>query len=534
MSASGGSGRRSAGGVRRWARRIALALLSVVGLAVLLVVAALAIVATPPGAERLRAFVVARANAAIEGKIAAGRLSLRGGHLLLEDVELRDPGGERVASAAVVEVRLRLLPLVRKRLDIALVRVDRPELRLRQDERGTNLEAAIAPRNPAPEPQQESQGSGVAVVLEELEIDHALVDLVQRSGGAPLHVRVEGLAARGSASAVGSALAARLAVKGALRAPFEGPLDVSVDADGAGARKDARAAVALGTARLAAAAHRDAASHAAVRIESLVLPPEIVRAFSPSYPLRVPVSAKGEARRDGDALSLHLDAGAGSARARVDGDFDLAARRTRGATITVRHVDLAELAGGVPSDVELMLVAEGGGTSASDLAGRVELRVPPAPMGKETMGPVHVLATAAGGEVRLTDLRIHVPGVRVEAGGRGSKERLAVGGTLVADDLSALGRTLGALAGVKAASLRGQGQLSFAVAGTPAHPSLLLHGAFPVLAFEGRRVDGLAFQLGAPDLKDPTGANAHLGARAATLAPGKVLRALRLGLERRG
>jgi translocation and assembly module TamB len=533
LSASGGSGRRSARTRRRrWARRLVLALASLVGVAVVLVLGAVALVATPPGGDRLRKLVVERANATIQGTIAAGRLSLRGGHLVLERVELRDPGGEVVASADRVEVRLRLLPLVRKRVDLALVRVERPELRLRQDEGGTNLERAIAPRNPAPD-QQQSQGSGVALVVEALEIDRGVVDLVQRSPGSSRHVRVEDVVARGSARAAGDALEARLAVRGAFRAPFEGPLDASVDATGAGARKDARVSVALGDATLAAVAHLDDEAHGSVRIESLAIPPEIARAFAPGYPLRVPVSASGEGRRDGDAVSLRLDANAGSARLRIDGDWALAARRTRATTVAIRHVDLAELAGGPPSDVELTLVAEGGGTSLADLDGRVELRAPPSKMGRETMGPVHVLATAANGEVQLADARIHVPGVRLEAGGRGSKERLAVSGTLVADDLAALGRSLGALAGVKVASLRGRGQLAFSAAGTPAHPSLLLHGAFPFLASDASRVEGLAVQVGAPDLRDPTSANAHLAARTVALASGKAFRAVRLDLERR-
>src|SRR5690349_12843876 len=135
---------------RRWPRRLALVALSLVVLVVALVGGGVLFVATRPGGERLRAFVVAKANATIEGKLTARRLSLRGGHLLLEGVELRDPEGERVASAAALEVRLRLLPLARKRIEVALARLDRPELHVVQDESGSNLQRAIAPRNPSP------------------------------------------------------------------------------------------------------------------------------------------------------------------------------------------------------------------------------------------------------------------------------------------------------------------------------------------------------------------------------------------------
>src|SRR5690242_4795928 len=146
---AGASGGEDARPRRRWARRLALVGLSFAGLVVVLVLGAVLFVATPPGGERLRAFVVAKANATIEGKLTARRLSLRGGHLLLDGVELRDPEGERVASASVLEVRLRLLPLVRKRIEVALLRLEHPDVRVRQDEGGSNLQRAIAPRNPS-------------------------------------------------------------------------------------------------------------------------------------------------------------------------------------------------------------------------------------------------------------------------------------------------------------------------------------------------------------------------------------------------
>jgi translocation and assembly module TamB len=535
LGTSGASARPGAGARRRrWVRRLGLGVLLLAVLAVVLVAGAVALVATPWGGERLRAFVVQKANATIQGTIAARRLSLRGGHLLLEGVELRDPDGVRVASASALEVRLRLLPLVRRRIDLALVRVDRPELQLHQDATGTNLQRALASRNPAPEVQEESQGNGLAFSVEEVQIARGVVDVVQRGEGSSLHVRVNDLAVRGNASVIGAALAARLTASGTFQAPFDGPLDVRVDAAGADARKDVRASLQLGTAKLAGTASVEDEGRASVSIESLVVPPDIARAFLPSYPLRAPASLVAHARREGDRISVQLDASAGSARARIEGDYSLDGRRIPGTTATVRHVDLAELVGGPASDVALDLVAEGGGTSLEDLAGRLEVRVPPSRMGRDTMGPVHLLATAEKGEVRISELRIHVPGVRVDAGGRIAKDRLAVSGNVLADDLAAFGRTLGSLAGPGAASLRGRGQLAFAVAGTPGHPSLVLRGAFPVVVHQGTRVDGLSLEVGAPDLRAPTGANAHLAARTVALAPAKVFRRARLEFESQG
>src|SRR6266516_2591678 len=121
------SPKSSGGGSRspKWhkgLRWLAIAALSLVGL--VLVLGTLTYVATPSGGERLRKLVVEKANATIEGAIAVQKLSLRGGHLMLEGLELRDPDGEMVASVAALEVRLRLTALVRKRLDVMLVRLD--------------------------------------------------------------------------------------------------------------------------------------------------------------------------------------------------------------------------------------------------------------------------------------------------------------------------------------------------------------------------------------------------------------------------
>src|SRR6266702_3462605 len=534
------SPKSSGGGSRspKWhkgLRWLAIAALSLVGLVLVLVLGTLTYVATPSGGERLRKLVVEKANATIEGAIAVQKLSLRGGHLMLEGLELRDPDGEMVASVAALEVRLRLTALVRKRLDVMLVRLDGQELHLEQDESGSNLERAIAERNPTPKPEKASEKSGVGLILEDIEFAHGVVDVVQRSAGTSRHIHLDDLVAHGSAKAVGDALGARLDMTGNFAAPFEGPFHLGLVAAGAGERKDARLALELGTAKLVATGHMEDESRADVRIESLLVPPEIARAFSSSYPLRAVASLSAEAKRNGDELSLRLEAKAASATAQVDGDFNLATQRTLRTTVVVRHVDLSELTDDGPSsDIALSLEASGGGNSLDDLVGRLEMSVPSSPMAGETMGPVHLLATAKDAEVQLPELLINVPGVRIEARGRASKDRLALGGKLLASDLRALSRTLGKLAGPKGISLKGQGQLSFAVAGLVEHPSLEADGSFPVLAYQKNRVGGLALHVDTPDLKVPTGTKARVTARTLALAPRKVFRAVLLEVDGSG
>ena len=519
----------------RWLRRAGIGGLSLVGLVLILVLGALAYLATPPGGERLRKLVVEKANAAIEGTLTVQELSLRGGHLILEGVELRDPDGGIVASVSGLEVRVRLAALVQRRIDVTLVRLDGPELHLRLDESGSNLQRAIAERNPTPKPEKESQKSSLGFVVDRLEIAHGVIDVVQRSADGSRHIHLDDLGTQGSAKLVGDALEAELELAANVTAPFEGPFRLNLRATGEGERKNARLGLELGTARLVASARVENESTAEVQIESLVVPPEVVEAFSSSYPLRAVASLSAEARRNGNELSFRLNGKAASATALVDGTFNLATKRSHRTTVSVRHVDLSELTDeGPSSDIALSLVASGGGTSLEDVVGRLELSVPPSSMAGETMGPVHVLATAKNGELQLPELLINLPGVRLEARGQGSKTRLALSGTLVARELKAFSRTLGKLVGPELLLVKGRGKLNFAIAGSVEHPSFKADGRFPLLAYQKSRVDGLALHLNVPDLKSPTGVKARVTARTAALAPRRVFRLVHLEVDGKG
>ncbi|BDG04789.1 translocation/assembly module TamB [Anaeromyxobacter oryzae] len=538
MAPSGSSGAPSRSPRRhKWLRRLSIGALSLVGLVLVVIAGALTYLASPSGGERLRALLVEKANATIEGALSVGALSLAGPHLVLRDVELRDPEGDLVAGVSGLEVRLRLAPLIRRRIDVAIVRLDAPELHLEQDDGGSNLQRAIAARTrtPGPEPETRGEGSSFGFVLEDLEIAGGVIDVVQRSADGTRHVHLDDLRALGSANKVGAALGARLEITAALAAPLEALLHLSVDATGAGERKDARVALELGAAALVATAHLDDERHVEARIESLVVPPEVARALAPGYPLRAPATLSAEAKRSGDELSLHLVAKAGSASARVEGTFDLAARRARAARLTVRHVDLSELTDrGPTSDVGLTLLASGGGTSLDDAVGRLELSVPPSPIAEETMGPVHVVASAADGEVQLRDLVVSVPGVRIEARGQGRKERLSFAGRLIVSDLDAFSRTIGKLVGPTGLSAKGQGLLEFALSGSTEAPSVEADGSFPVLTYEQTRVDGLALHLHVPNVKAPAGMHARLEARKVALAPRKIFRGVHLAVDGEG
>jgi translocation and assembly module TamB len=468
--------------------------------------------------------------------LTVGGLSLHGPHLVLRQLELRDPDGDVLASVSGVEVRLRVAPLIRRRIDVALLRLDGPEIHLEQDEGGSNLERAIASRNPTPTPEAaRGEQSSFGLVVEELEIADGVIDVVQRSGDGTRHLRLEDLAARGSANKLGDALGAELEITAHVAAPLDAPFHLRVDATGAGEQKDARFALELGAAKLVAKAQVEDGSHAEARIASLVVPPDVARAFLSGYPLDVVAALSAEAKRSGDELALHLDAKAASASARVDGAFDLATRRAHAATVAIRHVDLSELTrDGPPSKMALTLHASGGGTSLDDLVGQMEVSVPLSRIAAETIGPVHVLAIAGNGEVQLREVLVNVPGVRIEARGQARKERLSLAGKVVANDLGAFSRTLGKLAGPGGLSATGQGHLEFAMSGPVDAPSVAADGSFPVLAYRQMRVEGLTLHLDARNVKSTVGVDARLAARSLAIAPGKVFRAVHLDVDGEG
>ena len=100
------------------------------------------------GAERIRRFVVPRVNATLAGKIDVRHLALRGDRIVLDEVTLRDPKGDLVAQVARVDVAFSPLALLRRRLSLRAVTLDRPSLLLRRDRTADDLSAAGGPGPP--------------------------------------------------------------------------------------------------------------------------------------------------------------------------------------------------------------------------------------------------------------------------------------------------------------------------------------------------------------------------------------------------
>ena len=513
---------------------VGIVLASLLGVVLLAVVGTVGYVSTRSGGERIRKLVVEKANATIAGKLAVETLSLHGGHLLLRGVTLNDPEGATVARVATVELRIALMQLVHKRVDLSLVRIEAPELLLRSDESGMNLSRAIASRHPAPPPQDTSSGSSsLGFSVDDFRLTGGRVDFLQSADGIERHVHLDAFTASGSAKVQGDALAANLTSSAALEDPLTAPLRLVLKASGAHGQKSADLSFAVGDdAALEANVHMQDVEHLTAELRKLSLSPELARAFLPTYPLEVAVGLHGSATREGNVVTTRLHLAAGSAVAALDGSVNLTAKRSDGITMTLRHADLRELLGkGPKSSLALDVHASGGGTSAQDAVGQLELRMPVSAMSGERMGPVHVLVFADRGTFRLPDLTADVPGIRLQAHGSGTLKSISLTGALTATDLVAFSKTLGRLVGPKGLLVKGQGQLAFSAEGPLKNPHVRADGAFPTLVYQTTRIERLALHADVPDVKQPAHDHVAITAQRLTLAPKRSFRAVHLKLD---
>src|ERR1022692_251801 len=135
-------------------RRIGVISLKVTGIILslvsVLVGAAMLVLQTRWGEERIRRRVVTGVNHQIQGQLAIGRLSFGGNRLTVWDVVLRDPEGNPVVQMARAEVDFRILRILHKEVRLTEVAIDSPRLDAVSDPTGLNLSQALAPRKRVP------------------------------------------------------------------------------------------------------------------------------------------------------------------------------------------------------------------------------------------------------------------------------------------------------------------------------------------------------------------------------------------------
>ena len=122
---------------RRTGRWILRGALGLVGLLVAAVGAALIIIHTDWGREQIREELEAKLADVFVGGATVGKLEGSPfGQLVLRDLVINGPGGERAISAKAVKLRLALLPLYSKEARLSSVILDDAEVLLERDERG--------------------------------------------------------------------------------------------------------------------------------------------------------------------------------------------------------------------------------------------------------------------------------------------------------------------------------------------------------------------------------------------------------------
>ncbi|HYV44563.1 MAG TPA: translocation/assembly module TamB domain-containing protein [Myxococcaceae bacterium] len=505
---------------RRWPRRLAYALLALLALLLLTVGGALLYLQSPSGEARLRREALSALSGALQGSVEVKELALNGEEIILRGLKLYDPERKLVAEIDEVRLRVSATALVRRTLSIREATILNPHLFLTSDDRGLNLSRALAAKKEELERQQpeEKKPSRISFALQHLTIQGGTVAFTREGEGEAKDLKLDlhGLGGEGDAAWSGPerSLKARATLRGAERAPLEGPVALSLQLETKGEALQASVALAAPGLALDAAANRGSKDSAHVDLKTARVEPRLARVLTDRYPLQVPAQLSGTADLQGDTVRAQLDGAAGRSRLQLRGSFDVKRAWSDGFTLSARDVDLSELTPDGPrTRLQLEASARGGGKTLAGLQGEVKLSVPPSQVRGETLGPIQLSASADRGHFHLPSLRAELPGLSVEASGDGTMERMSLRGTLTARDLSELSRSLGRLREKgQVPALAGRGALVVAVDGPVKHPGLTADGQFALLRFQDTAVSGLKVSASIPDVTAPLHAEASLQA----------------------
>lgn len=506
---------------RRWLKWTLWGLIALLMLVVFAIVGTYAYVTSSAGGELVKNKGLAAANDAIAGRIEAGDVKLSATDLVFENVKLFDPEGQLVAEIKRIEVKVKPTELLGQEVHVREAAITGPTLFLKMDARGLNLSRAIAAKNVRPSDLTGTKDpeKPLALRLDAFTLKDGDIDFIQEIDDADApdrHVHVA--AVNGSARAFYGTVPDRLDVAakltGSLTLPTEGPVLISADAKGEGTATSANVQLQLAGVSLDAAANIDGTERLDVDLKSLTAEPETLRAFVPTYPLRQTVRATGSAKQNGNLTQLQLSANAGAAKLNVVGGFDLARFRTKDVRVDASGINLSELMGPSQpeSDIALTLRADGGGTSLQSMDATVSLDVPVSTLEGQKLGPIQLEADAKGGKFALKKMTAQVPGAAMNATGQGDLETLNVSGSLRAEDLATVARTLGALSGAAPMKLRGTGAISFSLTGRTKTPRLTLKGGFDSLAYEDTSLKKLSLDASLPNVTKPLEADGTLSA----------------------
>jgi len=208
-----------------------LGLLGLFGLVAALVAGGLVYLTSRAGGERILSIALTSARKAIRGDVQAERLEFGGNRLVVHQAKLFDPEGALVAEVETIDVRLSLLSLLRRTLDVRQLNLTAPRVQLREDERGLNLSRAIEPRNPSPpQPEDKSSPIELGILLHDLAITRGAFSFAPLDQKGTQELRLDGLEARanGYYASPSQNFSVDLKLDGQLDQPTRGPLSAKV------------------------------------------------------------------------------------------------------------------------------------------------------------------------------------------------------------------------------------------------------------------------------------------------------------------
>lgn len=495
--------------MKRWAKRVGVALLAAVGVVLLTVVGVWIHLHTEAGGALLRRSVLAAVNGRISGTLRLGEVDLRGTTLSLRSVALSDPEGEVVAEVEEVRAEIALLALLGRTVRMKELALVRPELWVvRHEDGGTNLQAALAPRHPKPEQPEEKVAPRIPVdvIVEAIAISKGRVSFEQLPDAKPRSIVATDLTTRGAFALTGRGgrLDATFTLEGALTEPAEVPLALDVHATAIGDNRSFRGRLMVADARADVRATMQGAGDLALDVDRLELPPAPMRELVEGWPLIATLRATAHLEKQGGDLRgrTHLEAGAGKVDA--SGQLNLDTFESNGVRVVAGGIDLSELiAAGPKSAIGFTLEAHGGGHSMETLTGALSLRAPASTIDGAPFGPIRLDARAEQGRMLLEALDARVPGMAITARGERSQDRLHVFGRMAANDLRAFARTLGKLAGPRGLPLSGNGAVAFEIDGPEKGPKVTLRGRLPALTFGRTSVRALELDAEVPNVMAP-------------------------------
>ena len=199
------------------------------------------------------------------------------------------------------------------------------------------------------------------------------------------------------------------------------------------------------------------------------------------------------------------------ARAHLETRADTARLVARTLRFEARNVNLAEiLADGPRSRFDLEVRGQGGGRSASEATGNVELRVlPDAVIEGRPLGPVRARLEADRGRYRLHELLAVVPGLRISGQGESDGRKMAFDAKVHADDLKL---TAGSLGLPRTLGVAGRGVITARIGGSVQRPELTARARMPVLRVADTAVDGLDLSVRTEGTRLPMPVDARLKA----------------------